>query len=300
MRETPLRITEWPTLILLVVCYALWALGTTWAAQLWVPLGIVLATLGAALHSSLSHEMLHGHPTSNRHVNAALVFPALSVCIPYIRFRDTHLAHHQDSFLTDPYDDPESNYHDPAVWAQLPRWFQRVLMFNNSLLGRLLIGPMVGQIAFMRDDLRQILAGDRRVLMGWLMHIPAVGLVLWWVLAVGSLPVWAWLLSVYMAHAILKIRTFLEHQAHERARGRTVIIEDKGPLALIFLNNNLHVVHHMHPRVPWYSLPTLYASNKGRYLDRNDGYRYTSYAEIFRCYFFKAKDPVPHPLWPKP
>jgi 8-oxo-dGTP pyrophosphatase MutT (NUDIX family) len=31
---------------------------------------------------------------------------------------------------------------------------------------------------------------------------------------------------------------------------------------------------------------------------RNDGYRYASYGEIFRRHLFRAKDPVPHPLYP--
>ena len=69
-------------------------------------------------------------------------------------------------------------------------------------------------------------------------------------------------------------------------------------MALLFLNNNLHVVHHMHPRVAWYRLPRLFAENRARYLRRNDGYYYRSYAEVFRKHFLRAKDPVPHPLWP--
>ncbi len=36
-----------------------------------------------------------------------------------------HMAHHRDAILTDPYDDPESNYLDPAVWARLPRPLRR-------------------------------------------------------------------------------------------------------------------------------------------------------------------------------
>jgi len=56
----------------------------------------------------------------------------------------------------------------------------------------------------------------------------------------------------------------------------------------------------MHPRTPWYRLPELYQANKERYLGRNGGYRYGSYGEIFRRYFLKAKDPVPHPLWRSP
>ena len=30
--------------------------------------------------------------------------------------------------------------------------------------------------------------------------------------------------------------------------------------------------------------------------DCNQGYRYGSYREVFRRYFWRAKDPVPHPL----
>jgi fatty acid desaturase len=111
------------------------------------------------------------------------------------------------------------------------------------------------------------------------------------------LPLWAFFLATYAALSVLKIRTFLEHRAHDRARARTVIIEDRGPLALMFLNNNLHVVHHMHPRVAWYKLPALYRRHRDHYRRRNEAYIYRSYGEIFRAYFLRAKDPVPHPVW---
>ena len=291
------RAVEWPTLGLLAGCYAVWAIGTTVAATWFLPLGMVMVTLAAALHSSLCHEALHGHPTRHRWLNEALVFPALTLSIPYLRFRDTHLAHHRDSILTDPYDDPESNYLDAGVWERLSPLKQAVLNLNNRLIGRILIGPLVGQVAFMASDWRAIRAGDRAVLRGWLWHVPALGLVIVWMVAPGQMPVWAFVLSSYGALSILKIRTFLEHQAHLRARGRTVIIEDRGLLAFLFLNNNLHVVHHMHPKLPWYRLPQLYFSNRARYLAYNDGYMFRSYGEVFRRYLFRAKDTVAHPLW---
>ncbi|MGR3321443.1 MAG: fatty acid desaturase [Pseudooceanicola sp.] len=291
---------EWPTIGLLVLCYAGWALATTWLSALWLPAGMILAALTIALHSSLCHEMIHGHPFHDPRANEALVFPALALFVPFRRFRDTHLEHHRDSILTDPYDDPESNYWDPAVWSRLRPWQRRILKANNTLAGRLLIGPAVGQVAFMAADLRDIRRGWPGVLAGWLWHIPALVPIALWLTHVSAMPVWAYLVSAYAALSILKIRTFLEHQAHERARGRTVIIEDRGLLAFLFLNNNLHVVHHMHPRTPWYRLPALYWGNRDRYLGRNGGYRYRSYAEIFRRYFLRAKDPVPHPLWPSP
>ena len=292
-----LRGFEWPTLALLAVTYAVWAVGTMLVGP-WLPLGMICVTVGTALHSSLTHEMLHGHPFRSRFWNGVLVFPALSVVVPYLRFKDTHLAHHRDSILTDPYDDPESNYLDPAVWPRLSPWQRAILRFTNTLAGRLLIGPMLGTWAFTVADMRLMARGHGRVWLAYALHVPAVAVVVWWMGTVANMPVWAWAVSTYAALSVLKIRTFLEHRAHEEARGRTVIIEDRGPLALIFLNNNLHVVHHMHAAVPWYGLPKLYWSNPDRYLSRNRGYRYRSYAEIFRRYLWKAKDPVPHPLWP--
>jgi len=288
---------EWPTLALMLACYGAWGLGTTliWGLS---PLAAVLLTgLSLTLFSSLQHEVLHGHPFGWRLASEALVFPGLTIAIPYLRFRDLHLAHHTDSRLTDPYDDPESNYLDPAVWDRLPGPLRGLLRFNNTLAGRLLIGVAVSQAAFMRDDWRAIVAGDRAVLAGWLWHIPSLILLGLWLGYVAAMPLWAYLIAAYGGLSVLKIRTFLEHRAHERSSGRTVVIEDRGPLALLFLNNNLHVVHHMHPKTPWYRLPKLFAGNRAHYLNRNDSYYYRSYGQIFRAHFLRAKDPVPHPLW---
>ncbi len=291
---------EWPTLALLAVTYAVWALGTTLAAGLWLPLGMALVALAVAQHSSLQHEALHGHPTRHAALNAALVFPALGLAVPYGRFRDQHLAHHHDAVLTDPYDDPESNYLDPAVWARLPGAVRVVLRANNTLLGRMVLGPAVGLAVFLRGDWAAVRAGARPVLCAWAWHVPAVAVVGLWLAGPAQMPVWAYVIGAYAGLSLLKIRTFLEHQAEARASARTVIIEDRGPLALLFLNNNLHVVHHMHPELPWYRLPAAYAARRAHYLRRNGGYVYRSYAQILRRHLLRAKDPVPHPLYPRP
>ncbi|WP_170390344.1 fatty acid desaturase [Ruegeria arenilitoris] len=290
---------EWPTFALIFACYALWLIAifgvAAWSLWLAVPMmGVV-----AALHSSLTHEALHGHPFRAKWLNEALMALPLTLFIPYNRFRDLHLAHHQDSNLTDPYDDPESNYLDPAVWVRLPRWQRWVYKANNTLLGRMVLGPIIGQLAFVRDDWRGAVRGDRDIWLAWALHLPGVAVVLW-IVAQSAMPVWAFVLSAYLGLALVKIRTFLEHRAHEKSRARTVIVEDRGPLAFLFLNNNLHVVHHMNPAAPWYRLPALYRRGKERYLACNEAYVYRSYGQVFRQYFWRAKDPVEHPLWPNP
>jgi fatty acid desaturase len=296
--QTATRAIEWPTILLFVATYALWAAGTT---VLWTyaPLLAVIATgVAVAQLASLAHEVIHGHPFRSQPLSEALVFPATALFVPYLRFKDTHLQHHNDAALTDPYDDPESNYCDPAVWARLPRVAQLILRLNNTLAGRVVIGPVVGTAIFLAMDVKLALRGDRRVLLAWALHVPGLALVFGWLLAVAQMPVWGYLAAVYLGTALLKIRTYLEHRAHEAARARTVIIESRGPLSLLFLNNNFHVVHHMHPAVAWYRLPAMYAARKAHYQRRNEAYVYRSYTEIIRRYLFKAKDPVPHPVWP--
>jgi fatty acid desaturase len=289
---------EWPTLAMLAATYLVWFWATD-GLFAWSPvLGTLVAGIAVAQFSSLQHEALHGHPFRNAALNAALVFPAITVTVPYGRFRDLHLAHHHDPILTDPYDDPESNYLDPKVWAGLSAPVRWLLRMNNTILGRVTLGPLIGNVMFIAADLRAIRAGDRAVLRDWLLHGLGLLPVAAWIW-VAAMPWWACLLAAWIGQGLLKIRTFLEHRAHEQARARTVVIEDRGPLSLLFLNNNLHVVHHMHPQVAWYRLPALYLANRAHYLGRNDGYVYRSYAEIFRSFMFRSKDPVPHPLMPK-
>lgn len=289
---------EWPTLGLILACYGLWAASLFWLADLAVPLAILVTGLTVTLHSSLQHEVLHGHPTRWRWLNEGLVLLPLGLLYPYGRFRDLHLAHHQDEFLTDPYDDPETNFHDPAVWARLSRVRRALLQFNNTLFGRMLVGPVLGGVCFIAGDMRAIAGGNRVILRDWLVHLAGL-VVLVQILQAAAMPGWAYVMAVYIGLAILKIRTYLEHRAHDLARGRTVIIAGGRVLPFLFLNNNLHAVHHAKPNLAWYRLPGLFAERREEFLRRNEGYSFTSYAEVFRRYFLRAKDPVPHPLWPK-
>ena len=292
------KLIEWPTLLLLIVTYVLWAMATTLLWEASPALGFVVAMIAIAQFSSLQHEVLHGHPFRSRVLSEAAVFPGLTLFVPYLRFKDLHLQHHFDPNLTDPYDDPESNFQDPAVWARLSRPMQAVLRFNNTLAGRMLVGPAYSGWTLLRDDTLLILRGDRRVGLAWALHLCGLTMVMSWLWFVGSMPLWTYVMAAYLGWSLLKIRTYLEHRAHDATRARSVVVESRGPLSLLFLNNNFHTVHHSNPGVAWYRLPQLYFQNRDFYLRRNEGYVYRNYTEIFRQHLFRAKDPVPHPVWP--
>ena len=287
---------EWGTFLLILACYCLWFTALLLLPQVSLVLAVVVSAVLVAFHSSLTHEALHGHPFRARWLNETLMAPQLNMVIPYNRFRDTHLEHHRDENLTDPYDDPESNFLDPKAWQQMSgavRWIYRL---NNTLLGRILLGPLIGQICFLAGDIRAVGRGDGAVIWAWILHLPGLALVLWTV-SLSPMPFWAYAIAAYLGLGLVKIRTFLEHRAHDQMHARTVLVEDCGPLALLFLNNNLHVVHHLHPGVPWYAFPSLYRDRSGEFQSANGNYTYTCFGQVFRRYFLRGKDPVPHPLW---
>jgi fatty acid desaturase len=293
------RRLEWPTLLLLAGIYVAFGLLTWNATALpwWtvLPLGAFLV----CLHGSAQHEALHGHPTRRPWLNELLVFPALGLWFPYRRYARLHRIHHHNESLTDPLEDPESWYMLPERWAELPPLLQALYRLNNTLTGRLLIGPAVAFTRFVGSEIRDIRNGDRMVIEAWAVHLPAALLVLWWVCVVCQLPLWQYvLLFVYPGTSLTLLRSFCEHRAHETADGRTIIVEAGPLLSLLYLNNNLHAAHHEAPGLAWYELPAYYRARRGELLARNGGYLARGYAELIRRYAFSAKESVPHPLPP--
>jgi fatty acid desaturase len=277
-------------------CYGVWLAATWFYGEAGPWLLLILGAPAVTLHSSLQHEALHGHPTRWPALNEALVFLPLGLLFPYRRFKTLHLRHHNDQALTDPYDDPESFYLAAADWHRLPNWLQRILHFNNTFLGRFTIGPLVMLVGFLASEVRLFQAGENRILLAWAAHLAGLVAVFLWIAAVCGIPVWLYVAVAYVGLSILTVRTFAEHQAHEADGARSVIVEASPLFSLLFLNNNLHYVHHQNPRVPWYRLPELYRSRREAFLAANGSYSFTGYGEMLRRYLFRAKSPVAHPI----
>jgi len=286
---------EWPTITVIILCYALWLIVGFWLYPISPLLTLCIMVILSALHSSLTHEAIHGHPTKNRLINEALVCFPLSLIYPYRRYRQTHLLHHRNTFLTDPFEDPESYY---LAWWQfkpMPYPVKQLLRVNNSMAGRLIFGPLLSALAFITSDIRKMSKPSSAIWLGWLLHLPPCAIVLYCLYLMG-IPFWVYLLGVcWPALSLMSLRSFAEHRWHETPEGRTIIVEHS-PLSWLFLNNNLHVVHHYHPMEPWYKLPALYKKDREKWQKRNDGYVYKNYFELWKAYGFKPKEPVVHPM----
>ena len=287
---------EWQTL---------WLLAAGWIAfgaliWFWQSLGWwIVAPLGAylvALHGSLQHEALHGHPTRSALVNELLVFPAATLWFPYRRYKALHLKHHDNDHLTKPGTDPDSFYLDPQAWEVTPGWLRSLYSINNSMLGRFLLGPAISTVRLVVSEAALIAAGDRRAIKAWLLHGLAVGVVWLWVSAICGMPFWQYVVFIaYWGNSLSMMRSYAEHRAHEEVGCRTIVVETNPIVSLLFLNNNLHMAHHEQPNLPWYEIPAYYRRHRDRLLAENCAYLVKGYGEIARRWLLTPKEPVRHP-----
>lgn len=281
---------EWPTLALLALCSSVW-LGGVWligSHEAWW--GLPLLAFPVALHSSLQHEIIHGHPTRWTGLNTLLVAPAVGLFLPFLRFRELHVRHHSACDLGDPEGDPESPYLSPGQWQKLGRVRRLIWQMNATLTGRLVLGPVLSIGTLIAADLRRLRQGESRIAWHWLLHIPALLPVVVW-LAWCGVPLWAYaLLAAWPGMSILMLRTFAEHRWYPDVAGRSVTVDRGGVFALLFLNNHLHAAHHYDPARAWYRLPDLSRTLEAD--GRIAGERFGSYGEIARRWAFRVREPI--------
>jgi fatty acid desaturase len=290
------RGVEWPTALLAAVIYAGWA-ALTWfhdALPWWL-----LATLGGwftAWHSSLQHEIVHGHFTPWPLVNQAVAYPPLMLWMPFDRYRDTHLIHHRNERLTLAAVDPESRYWREDDLAALGPAGRAIVRCESTMLGRVTVGPVWAALRFLWCEARAIRNGDGDVAWAWLKALPGVAAVLVWTTWACGMSVPAYLaLFVLPGTALMLIRSFAEHRALPEVERRTASVENAPVLGLLYLNNNLHAAHHLMPSLPWYRLPRFHGQCRAGLKDGGAIF-YNGYAEVFRRFLLRPHDRLVHPF----
>jgi fatty acid desaturase len=286
----PRPAVEWPTIAVVAAVYGSFLLVTFAHRSLPWPVTVLLLGIVSAWHGSLQHEFVHRHGVRNRTVAQAIMWPTLNLWVPFADYRRSHLRHHADLDLTDPFDDPESTYRSVEDWERLSPTMQRILWVNRTLIGRMVVGPFIAFGRYMREQATAIRRNEHKARSVWADHAVAVLVTLVWVVAVCHLPVWQFLLgSVYLGTSLTLVRSFAEHTWTEPGVGRTAVIGSRGFWGLLFLNNNLHVTHHASPDVPWYRLPALTRSINAVGTAVNGAGHFNGYAALFARYAFRPK-----------
>ena len=285
-----------PTWLVALAIYGLWLLLVWFNALLpwWIimPVGAYLL----AWHFSLQHEAIHAFRGVPAWLRFAAVFPPLGLWFPFPLYRKSHSTHHRDVHLTVPGVDTESYYVRRADWERMSPAKRALFTFNQTMAGRLLIGPALRLCLLVKRETNRVRQGDLSHLPHWAVHAVAVGLLFWFISGVCRFPWWQYCLLVgYPGLSLSLLRAFTEHRAAEDSQERTASVESNAIFGMLYLYNNLHVAHHLKPTMPWYDIPRFYRENRDDLLKSNGNFVYPGYGILARRYLFA---PVFSPVHP--
>jgi fatty acid desaturase len=129
------------------------------------------------------------------------------------------------------------------------------------------------------------------------LHILGCLPVIFWISVICGIPLVAYLLLfVYPGISLTLLRSFAEHRARSEVSERMAIVESGPLMSLLYLNNNLHYLHHREPQVAWYHLPARWRAERDQVLAANGGYHFSGYAEVIRRHALTAREPIAWPL----
>ncbi|MCR1785130.1 fatty acid desaturase [Nocardioides carbamazepini] len=230
-----------------------------WDLSRWltVPMGAAVTFL----MFSVLHESTHHAISTNRRVNNAFGHLSVLLVVPWATYalvKFIHIEHHRNT------NEPKSI--DPDAWCeegpawQLPlRWATIDLWYVVFYLRRLPDRP--------RREVAATLVVATAVIGGFV-AVAAAGFgseLLWGFLVpqrFGMLVLGWWF--DYLPHHGLTVT-----QREDRYRATRVRVGGEGLLTPLFVYQNYHLVHHLHPSIPFYRYVRAWKRNEEAYLDRN-------------------------------
>ena len=288
---------EVPTLALGLFLY------TFWFALIWhqasIPLWLLFLVGGYVTqwHFSLQHESIHAMKHWPGWLRTAFVWPPIGMWLPYPIYKKGHSTHHVNFHLTHPEKDTESYYHKQSDWNALRRPIRTLHMLNQTLAVRLIFGPFIRLLRLLTSEISRIRNQDFANVKHWIAHFISVAVLIYVITEVAGMPLWKYLLCfAYPGMSLGMLRVFTEHRYGERPMERVAIVESNTVMGLMFLFNNIHLLHHMSPTLPWYRIPARFGANREELLSTNGNFYYRGYGAIARRFLFK---PVFEPSHPK-
>jgi ring-1,2-phenylacetyl-CoA epoxidase subunit PaaE len=252
-----------PTVALYVLTLMLFAgeaygvLAGDWSHWLTVPMGAAVTFL----MFSVLHESTHHAISTNTRVNDAfghvsMPFVAAYTIFPMLKF--IHIEHHRNTnepMMVDPDQWTSSGpaWQLPFRWATLDLWYLvyylrriRERPLTESVPTVLMFSVVVGAASLLT-------ANGHGADVVWLYLVPQrIGVVLlaWW--------------FDYLPHHGLTMT-----QREDKYQATRVRVGGESWMTPLFVYQNYHLVHHLHPSVPFYRYVRAWRRNEQAYLDRN-------------------------------
>lgn len=251
-----------PTVALLLAGWVAFAASTAGYLQGWWPTWATIAVNAAVtfVMFTVSHDAIHYAVSSTRWVNGLVGRLAFILVVPVISFPTyafVHIEHHRHA---------NDDEHDPDAWAAHSRWWQMPLRwpFPELLYGGFIlrtarsrprpeVAETVGMLILSLTGLTVAIAAGQFWTLAVVFLIPQrIGLVLlvWW---------FDWLPHHGLA----------DTQRQNRYGATRARVGMEWLYTPLMLSQNYHLVHHLHPSVPFYRYRDTWQRNEEAYLERD-------------------------------
>jgi len=259
-REPAPRVA-WPTVALLVVGLALWGGSSAlWLAGAWPwPLSTALNALAAYLLFTVAHEAAHHAAATDSALNrwiGRLAVPLFAPISAFPTWRFIHMQHHRFTNHADGSDPDHYTKAGPA-WQRLPRWMTIDLRYLVFYLGHRRARPRAEQ----REQLAAMAALAAVTVAAVLTGHGLDVVVLLYLPSRIALVYLAWAFD-YLPH----------HRLHhtpqsDRLKATRNRVGAERLLTPLLLYQNYHLVHHLHPVIPFYRYIKVWRRNEAAYLE---------------------------------
>lgn len=251
-----------PTVAILVVGWTAFVASTVGYIQGWLPAAATIAINAVVtfVMFTVSHDAIHYAISSTRWVNRLVGRLAFALVVPVISFPTyafIHIEHHRHA------NDDEN---DPDAWASHSRWWQMPLrwpfpelMYSGFILRTLRSRPKpevaetLGMLTLCMSGLGVAIATGHFWTLAVVFLIPQrIGLIvlLWW---------FDWLPHHGLA----------DTQRSNRYGATRARVGMEWLYTPLMLSQNYHLVHHLHPSVPFYRYRKTWHRNEEAYLERD-------------------------------
>lgn len=259
--EEPVPAVAWPTFSLLVGGLALWgASATLYLTDTWPwPLTIFFSAIASYLLFTVAHDAGHNSASNKRWLNETMGYLATPLFAPHAAFRTWRFIHMQHHRFTNHHDgsDPDGYTMGGPTWQRPFRWITIDIFYIVFYLPKLGSRPrreqveeVITLVAFIALLIASIPLGFF-VELAVVLLIPCRFAILWLAYAFDYLP-----------HNGLdkkpsedKLKTTRNRVGNERA------------VSPMLLYQNYHLVHHLHPVVPFYRYIKVWRRNEEAYLE---------------------------------
>jgi ferredoxin-NADP reductase/fatty acid desaturase len=251
-----------PTVALLVVAWTAFVTSTVGYLHGWLPAGVTIAINAVVtfVMFTVSHDAIHHAISSTRWLNGCVGRLAWLLVVPIISFPTyafLHIEHHRHA---------NDDANDPDAWASHSRWWQMPLrwpfpelMYSGFILRTVRSRPKsevaetLGLLTLCVSALSVAIVSGHFWTLAVVFLIPQrIGLIvlLWW---------FDWLPHHGLA----------DTQRSNRYGATRARVGMEWLYTPLMLSQNYHLVHHLHPSVPFYRYRKTWHRNEEAYLERD-------------------------------